>query len=96
MLKNLWYRIRSWFAESTSTNHVLYQELITSEYKSILYALHRAGTLQQLMELRKRIRELQQLLIEGRLEYWGRPHIIDLTKLWNAKFRYWKDKARSH
>jgi hypothetical protein len=95
MLKNLWYRIRRWFLESASSNNILYQELVVNEYKSILYALHRANTLQQLMELRTRIRELQQLLIESRLEYWGRPHIIDLNKLWNAKFKYWKTKARS-
>lgn len=95
MLKNLWYRIRNLFSERPGTDQVLYQQLTVTEYKSILYALHRANTLQQLIELRTRIRELQQLLIESRLEYWGRPHIIDLNKLWNAKFRYWKTRARS-
>ena len=95
MLKNLWGRIRDWFVGSSSNSQALYRELIANEYKLILYALHRAHTLQQLMELRKRIREFQQLLIEGRLEYWGRSYVIDLNKLWNAKFRYWKDKARS-
>ena len=95
MVKNLWYRIRNWFTTHGSTNQILYQELALNEYKSILYTLHRADTLQQLMALRSRIRELQQLLIENRLEHWGRTYIIDLNKLWNAKFKYWKAKARS-
>jgi hypothetical protein len=94
MFKNLWNRIRSWISDNTGSSQVIYKQLIINEYKSVLYAVHRASNLQQLLDVRTRIRNFHQMLIENRLEFWGRPYITDLNKLWNAKFRYWKNKVR--
>jgi len=96
MWQKLWGRIREFFAPSTVHGQLLYRELIVSEYRSVLYAVTSARTLQQLLAARKRIRAFQQLLIESRLELWGRSYVIDLNKLWTAKYEYWKHKARSH
>lgn len=94
MFKKLWGRIRGWFALSDTSGQLLFKELVLSEYRSVLYAVHHAQTLQQLLDARKRVRAFHQLLIENRLELWGRSYITDLNKLWNAKFQYWKNKAR--
>lgn len=96
MLKKLWGRIRGWFSTDSATTQLMYKELALNEYKSIVYTLRRADTLEKLLDTRKRIRKFQQLLIEGHLEYWGRVYIIDLNKLWNAKYKYWKNRARNN
>lgn len=95
MFKKLWYRIREWFVAHTSSHQPVFKELVLNEYKSVLYTLHRADTLQKLIEARTRIEKFNQLLKESRLEYWGNTYVVNLSKLWNAKFRYWKEKARS-
>lgn len=95
MLKQLWNRIRGWFEDNTENKELVYKELMINEYKSVLYDLQQAHNLQLLMEVRKRIRNFQQLLIESKLQLWGRNYIIDLNKLWNAKFKYWKNKTRN-
>ena len=94
MWKKLWGNICELFAPSDAHGKFLYKEAIVSDHKSVLYAVHNARTLQQLLDARNRIRALQQLLIENRLEFWGRSYIIDLNKLWLAKYEYWKHKAR--
>ena len=96
MWSKLWGRIRGWFAVQSDTGQLVFKELIISEYRSVLYAVHNARTLEQLLEARKRIRTFQQLLIDNRLEFWGRAYTVDLNKLWNVKFQYWKNKARNH
>lgn len=96
MLKKLWSRIQDLFSVDDADNQLLFKELIINEYKSVLYAVHNSTSLQQLLIARKRIRKFQQLLIENNLELWGRTYVTDLNKLWNAKFQYWKDKARNH
>jgi hypothetical protein len=95
MLKLLWGRIRNWFDNNTQSD-ALYRELILNEYKSVLYAIHHAHNLNDLLASRQRLRNFQQLLIENRLHHWGRPHIIELTQLWNSKYKYWKNKLRKH
>jgi hypothetical protein len=95
MWKRLWGNICELFAPSDAHSTLLYKELIVSEYRSVLYAIHSARTLRELLDARKRIRAFHQLLIQNRLELWGRSYVVDLNKLWNAKFEYWKNKARS-
>ncbi len=95
MLKQLWNRIRGWFEDNTENKELVYKELMINEYKSVLYDLQQAHNLQLLMEVRRRIRNFQQLLIESKLQLWGRNYIIDLNKLWNVKFKYWKNKTRN-
>lgn len=94
MWNKLWNRIRGWFTPSNTGGQLLMKELVINEYRSVLYAVHHAQNLQQLLEARKRVRAFHQLLIENRLEFWGRTYVTDLNKLWNAKFQYWKHKAR--
>ena len=93
MFKALWNRIRNWI-ETNDTSEVVYKEFVLNEYKSVLYAIHRADNLNALLAARDRLRDFQQLLIENRVQYWGRQYVIDLTKLWNAKYKYWKNKVR--
>lgn len=93
MFKALWNRIRNWI-ETNDTSEVVYKEFVLNEYKSVLYAIHRADNLNALLAARERLRNFQQLLIENRLHHWGRQYVIDLTQLWNAKYKYWKNKVR--
>jgi hypothetical protein len=93
MWTKLWNRVRNWFEASNQSN-VTYKELILNEYKSVFYAIHHAHNLNQLLAARDRLRKFQQLLIENHLHYWGKHYIIDLTKLWNVKYEYWKNKMR--
>jgi len=95
MLSQFWNRIRNFFTEAENSSTPVYKQLIVNEYNSVLYVIHRAHTLQQLIDARKRLRQFQQLLIENRLELWGRKHTTDLNTLWNAKFIYWKNKQRN-
>jgi hypothetical protein len=95
MWKKLWGSICELFAPNHQHEQLLYKELIIGEYKSVLYAVQSARNLRELLDARNRIRAFQQLLIQNRLEFWGRIYIVDLNKLWNAKFEYWKNKARS-
>lgn len=90
MFKELWKRITDY----VSPPPVLYKENLVSEYKLVVKNLQIASSLAELLEVRKQIREFQQLLIQNKSELWGRSYMMDLTKLWNAKYKYWKRKAR--
>jgi hypothetical protein len=95
MWNALWNSIRNLFSSSTADTPKVTTELMTNEYKSVLYQLHRANDLDQLLKSRKRIRQFQQTLIEYDLHRWGAPYITGLIKLWNAKYGYWKRKVRT-
>lgn len=95
MFRRFWNRIRDIFAVDTTETLRVTKELIIAEYNSVLYELYRADSLETLLKVRRRIRKLHTLMVDSEMEFWGRRYIVHLTKLWNAKFQYWKDKARN-
>lgn len=95
MFKKLWGRIRNVMSSIPESEVYMSKEMMMNEYRSILYAIHHAQNLQQLLHVRQRIRDFHQLLIESSLETWGRNHVVELNRLWNAKFKYWKSKMRN-
>lgn len=96
MFKKLWGRIRNVMSFIPESEVYMSKEMMIAEYRSVLYAIHHAQNLQQLLHVRQRIRDFHQQLIENSLEIWGRKQVVELNRLWNAKFKYWKNKTRNH
>jgi hypothetical protein len=83
--------------ESTDTPSKLHQfevglrrQLLTNDLKEIVEDLRHANTLAKLLEMRKRIQEFQQNVIESNEYTWGKQHILDLYKVWKIKYHQWK------
>lgn len=96
MFKKMWNTFRSYFAHEgkKQDSWAVRRQEILDEYEALVQQLYKADTLAQLLELRKGLREFQQKLITNGIEIRGRPYVMELTKLWNAKYTYWKKKMR--
>lgn len=68
----------------------LRRKLISDEYRDIIEDLRQANTLAKLLEMRKRIQEFQNNVIESNEYSWGKQYILDLYKMWKIKYHHWK------
>lgn len=102
MMKKLLDNVMGWFNKSTSKDTVtstiapvrfeasLRRQLLVTEYAELIAELKSADNLMQLLDIRKKIQQFQQLVLDNHEYSWGKQYIIDLHRIWKIKYTRWK------